>query len=287
MITRLIGQLTKKQLEPFFNNLSIEGRRFLKTLLVDEDNHINKLNMDYKLIEHRKLAMKPVKTDEEQLTLQSAPKIWAGRVDGKKIAAAQVTIDTVNTYLTTYSIRKTFLAQSLDNLQGSSELFFGVPIDRYMRDFKDFKRNLLIKTLNEPLVMRGYLSEYLDACNKNTIFLPFAVDEKPAVLAEQLDDRLFKEYQGRLQKCVVTSLSIDVISMLENLMMRSSQADKLFNEQVWRETQNILPIFHNQNLRYLYHFFSLFLFCPKTSVLPKSITNDAIVALIRKVEELC
>jgi len=287
MITRLIGQLTEKQLEQFLHNLSSEGRQYVKTLLHDEDTHIKRLTMDYKLVEHRKLAMKPNKSDEESNMLQAAPKTWAGRVDGKKVSVSPETINAVNGHLQTYEVRKRFLAKSLDQIKEQGELFFGVPVAKYLRDYKTFKRLLMLKTLEEPKVIRNYIIEFQEAYNQKEPPRPFAPDGKLAMLALQLDEDLFTEYQKDLNNCVVSSLGVEATSMLETLMMKCVQADKTFNEQVWRETQDILPIFHCQHLRYLYHFFSMFLVNKKTSVLPRSLTQESIVAIIRKVAELC
>jgi len=287
MMTRLLGQLTEKQLEQFLQNLTSEGRQFVRTLLEDEDNHVKRLTMDYKFVEHRKLAMKHNKSDDEIRMLDGAPKSWAGKVDGRKTSASEETIAAVNSHLQTYEARKRFLSRNIGKIQESSELFFGVPVERQLRDYRQFKRELMVKTLAEPLAVRAYIEEFLNAYNGGAVARPFGVDEKLTVLAVKLDEDLFDEFRAKLAECIVSSLSVEIVAMLENLMNKSVQADKQFNEKIWRETQDILPIFHCQHLRYLYHFFSLFLVNTKTSVLPRSMTPEAIVAYIRKVVELC
>ena len=287
MITNLISQFTEKQLELFLNNLNADGRQFLKVLLADEDNHIKRLTLDPQSLEIRKLAMKPKRTEDENRLLESAPKAWMGKVDGKKVSVSEDTLAAVNSHLQYYERRKQFLSKTIDKIQERGEIFFGVPISRYIRDYKTFKKLLLKKTLEEPHAIRNYLVEFLDAYNSDKTPRPFAEGEKLRTFAVHLDEALFKKYSEELNNCIVSSLSLDIVTMLETLLMKASQADKKFNEAVWRETKDILPVFHNQHLRYTYHFLSLFLINTKASVLPRSMNEMAIIALIRKVEELC
>jgi len=287
MITRILGQLTEKQLEHFIRNISHDGRMFAKTLLLDEESHVNKLDLEYQSKEHRKLAMMSVKTPEVQAVLDNCPKEWSGRVAGVKITASDETLKAVNDFLRTYRKKRQVIDTHLQSVQERSDLFFGVPISKYLRDYKVFKKLLMVKTLDNPEIVRGYIHEFLEAHNGKDPEYPFAENSNLTKLAENLNPVLFRKCRNDLQQCVVTSLSVDIVSMLETTLITARNIDKVFNETVWRETREILPIFHNQHLRYMFYFYSLYLVNVKTSTLPRNISQESIVAIIRKVDELC
>ena len=287
MITRVLGLLSEKQIEAFFASLIKDGRQSATTLLLDEDRYVNQLSLDYKDIEHRKLALKLRKTDEEKTLLANAQSEWVGRVNGKPMRVSEKTLTAVNLHLSTYHIKRALFDKYLISADQQDDLFFGVPIARHLRDYKKFKQLLLSKTLQEPTVMKTYIDQFIDSLKDENVIYPFLKTSTLTTIIKQHNPFVYNLFGDKLEFCTVDSSSSRVISMIETLVVRSIEIDNMFDENVWRETQEILPIFHNQHLRYLCMFFSSFLFYQKHSTLPRNITGDTIRALMRKVDELC
>lgn len=273
------------QLETLFNNITAEGLGYLKVLLLEEEALVSNLNLDFRNLSDRKLSMKPNKDTEELRELDIAERVWCGRVNGVKTDASPETISAVNDYLQDYSKKQHFIKNNMDLTTLDSDLFFGVPVAKYTGDFKVFKKELLKKVLTEPKVMQNYLNEYISSLNGADSYHVFGTGSALHEYAKNSNKTLFKQYETRLSQCVVVKLTTDVTKMIEKIISKSAKEDREFNEGVWRDTLEYIPVFHNQYSQYMYYFLSLFMVKKPSSVLPKALSVIAVIALIRKVEE--